>query len=140
MNPIYEFVFRISRPAPAKESIACTYSSYQSYVIVFRKLKHIMLANFLREYNMNRIFLSNLGLWPFQNKLTRNLLRTFCLLLEISYCPFEVFIDRKETDPDRDLAFKLFKFALKFLSCHVAHVYISHPQIFIIYFDKICLI
>ncbi|XP_025075622.1 odorant receptor 9a-like [Pogonomyrmex barbatus] len=47
---------------------------------------------FLREYNVNRIFLSNIGLWPFQNRLTRNLLWTFCFLLEISYCPFEILL------------------------------------------------
>ncbi|KAL6262949.1 hypothetical protein P5V15_005737 [Pogonomyrmex californicus] len=51
-----------------------------------------MLENFLREYNVNRIFLSNIGLWPFQNRLTRNLLWTFCFLLEISYCPFEILL------------------------------------------------
>ncbi|EZA62796.1 hypothetical protein X777_07612, partial [Ooceraea biroi] len=51
-----------------------------------------MLTNFLREYNANRVFLSSVGLWPFQNKIMRNFLRTFCILLEISYCPFEVIL------------------------------------------------
>ncbi|XP_025263969.1 odorant receptor 63a-like isoform X1 [Camponotus floridanus] len=51
-----------------------------------------MLANFLREYNINRLFLSITGLWPFQNKLARNSLQTFCFLVEISYCPFEILL------------------------------------------------
>ncbi|KAL6262947.1 hypothetical protein P5V15_005735 [Pogonomyrmex californicus] len=51
-----------------------------------------MLSNFLREYNINRVFLSITGCWPFQNKLVRNSLRTLCFLLEISYCPFEVLL------------------------------------------------
>ncbi|XP_026826856.1 odorant receptor 63a isoform X3 [Ooceraea biroi] len=51
-----------------------------------------MLANFQREYNINRIFLSSIGLWPFQNKIMRNVLRTFCILLEISYYPFELIL------------------------------------------------
>ncbi|XP_029670739.1 odorant receptor Or2-like [Formica exsecta] len=51
-----------------------------------------MLVNFLREYNINRLFLSSTGLWPFQNRLVRNSLRTFCFLLEISYCPFEILL------------------------------------------------
>ncbi|XP_020295042.1 uncharacterized protein LOC109860396 [Pseudomyrmex gracilis] len=51
-----------------------------------------MLKNFLREYNLNRIFLSNIGLWPFQKKCVRTLLYTFCFLLELSYCPFEVLL------------------------------------------------
>ncbi|KAL6262946.1 hypothetical protein P5V15_005734 [Pogonomyrmex californicus] len=51
-----------------------------------------MLSNFLREYNMSRIFLSNIGCWPFQSKLVRNSLWTFCFLLEISYCPFEILL------------------------------------------------
>ncbi|KAL6445882.1 hypothetical protein ACFW04_000934 [Cataglyphis niger] len=51
-----------------------------------------MLANFLREYNINRLLLSSTGLWPFQSRLVRNSLLTFCLLLEISYCPFEILL------------------------------------------------
>ncbi|XP_025075628.1 uncharacterized protein LOC112553034 [Pogonomyrmex barbatus] len=51
-----------------------------------------MLSNFLREYNINRVFLSIIGCWPFQNKLVRNSLRTLCFLLEISYCPFEILL------------------------------------------------
>ncbi|KAL6262943.1 hypothetical protein P5V15_005731 [Pogonomyrmex californicus] len=51
-----------------------------------------MLENFLREYNTNRILLSLTGLWPFQNKPVRKLLWTFCLLLEISYFPFEILL------------------------------------------------
>ncbi|XP_070155027.1 uncharacterized protein [Polyergus mexicanus] len=51
-----------------------------------------MLANFLREYNINRLYLSITGLWPFQNRLARNLLQAFCFLLEISYCPFEILL------------------------------------------------
>ncbi|KAG5330349.1 OR22C protein, partial [Acromyrmex charruanus] len=49
-----------------------------------------MLVNLLREYNVNRIFLSCLGLWPFQHKLARCLLPIFCFILEISYLPFEI--------------------------------------------------
>ncbi|XP_011700850.1 PREDICTED: uncharacterized protein LOC105457712 [Wasmannia auropunctata] len=52
----------------------------------------IMLENFLREYNTNRILLSATGLWPFQNKLVKNLLWTFCFLVEISYYPFEMLL------------------------------------------------
>ncbi|CAL1673765.1 unnamed protein product [Lasius platythorax] len=51
-----------------------------------------MLANFLREYNINRLLLSSTGLWPFQSSFARNSLRTFCFLLEISYCPFEILL------------------------------------------------
>ncbi|KAF3054547.1 Odorant receptor 157 [Nylanderia fulva] len=49
-----------------------------------------MLVNVLREYNVNRIFLSCLGLWPFQRKLTRYLLPILCFIIEISYLPFEI--------------------------------------------------
>lgn len=49
-----------------------------------------MLVHVLREYNVNKIFLSRLGLWPFQSKLVRDLLPTFYLVLEISFYPFEV--------------------------------------------------
>ncbi|KAH0952955.1 Or9e9 [Eciton burchellii] len=51
-----------------------------------------MLENLLREYNINRIFLSSVGLWPFQNKILKNVLRTFCFLLEISYYSFEAML------------------------------------------------
>ncbi|XP_050449388.1 odorant receptor 63a-like [Cataglyphis hispanica] len=51
-----------------------------------------MLANFLREYNINRLYLSITGHWPFQSWLTRNLLQTFYFLLEISYCLFEILL------------------------------------------------
>ncbi|XP_077266646.1 odorant receptor Or2-like [Temnothorax americanus] len=57
------------------------------------KLKRlIMLKNFSREYNVNRMFLSIIGFWPFQSGLARKLLPTFCFLLEISYFPFEILI------------------------------------------------
>ncbi|XP_072751606.1 odorant receptor 13a-like isoform X2 [Anoplolepis gracilipes] len=49
-----------------------------------------MLTHVLREYNVNKIFLSRLGLWPFQSVLVRNLLPIVCLVLEISYYPFEI--------------------------------------------------
>ncbi|KAG5328231.1 OR33A protein, partial [Acromyrmex heyeri] len=52
----------------------------------------VMLANFLREYNINRVFLSISGLWLFQSKNVRNSLRTICLLMEISYYPFEILL------------------------------------------------
>ncbi|XP_011872700.1 PREDICTED: odorant receptor 49a-like isoform X2 [Vollenhovia emeryi] len=51
-----------------------------------------MLENFLREYNVNRVFLSITGLWPFQSKSVRNFLRTFFFLLEISYFFFEIML------------------------------------------------
>ncbi|EGI65948.1 Putative odorant receptor 67a, partial [Acromyrmex echinatior] len=51
---------------------------------------HSKIINLLREYNVNRIFLSCLGLWPFQHKLARRLLPIFCFILEISYLPFEI--------------------------------------------------
>ncbi|XP_025074655.1 uncharacterized protein LOC112552797 [Pogonomyrmex barbatus] len=51
-----------------------------------------MLVHFLREYNVNKIFLSRLGLWPFQSKLVRNSLPIFCLVLEISFYPFEILL------------------------------------------------
>ncbi|KAL6445878.1 hypothetical protein ACFW04_000933 [Cataglyphis niger] len=51
-----------------------------------------MLANFLREYKINRLYLSIMGLWPFQSWLTRILLQTFYFLFEISYCPFEILL------------------------------------------------
>ncbi|KAG5309530.1 OR9A protein, partial [Acromyrmex insinuator] len=59
-------------------------------ILITQKLKRIMLVNLLREYNVNRIFLSCLGLWPFQHKLARRLLPIFCFILEISYLPFEI--------------------------------------------------
>ncbi|XP_077261919.1 odorant receptor 63a-like [Temnothorax americanus] len=49
-----------------------------------------MLVHVLREYNVNKILLSRLGLWPFQSKLVRNSLPMFCLIFEISYYPFEI--------------------------------------------------
>ncbi|KAL6427566.1 hypothetical protein ACFW04_008805 [Cataglyphis niger] len=49
-----------------------------------------MLVNILREYNINRIFLSCLGLWPFQRKLARCLLPMFYFVFEISYLPLEI--------------------------------------------------
>lgn len=49
-----------------------------------------MLVHVLREYNINRIFLSCLGCWPFQSKLAKRFLPMFCFALEISYLPFEV--------------------------------------------------
>ncbi|XP_018044266.1 PREDICTED: uncharacterized protein LOC108684457 [Atta colombica] len=52
----------------------------------------VMLANFQREYNINRVFLSISGLWLFQSKNVRNSLRTVCLLMEISSYPFEILL------------------------------------------------
>ncbi|KYN09837.1 Putative odorant receptor 67a, partial [Trachymyrmex cornetzi] len=63
---------------------------YITYLITLRRI--IMLENFLREYNVNRVFLLSMGLWPFQNKSIRNFLRTFFFLIEISYCPFEILL------------------------------------------------
>ncbi|XP_018394753.1 PREDICTED: uncharacterized protein LOC108773442 [Cyphomyrmex costatus] len=64
--------------------------SIATYAKILRRT--IMLENFLREYNVNRVFLLTMGLWPFQNKPTRNFLRTFFFLIEISYCPFEILL------------------------------------------------
>ncbi|XP_039315033.1 odorant receptor 67a-like isoform X1 [Solenopsis invicta] len=51
-----------------------------------------MLENFRRHYNINRVFLSISGLWPFQNKCVRNLLRICCLLVELSIYPMEILL------------------------------------------------
>ncbi|XP_018394751.1 PREDICTED: uncharacterized protein LOC108773441 [Cyphomyrmex costatus] len=60
---------------------------------VYRRAQVLaMLANFLREHNVNRVFLSISGLWLFQSKNMKNSLRTICLLMEISYFPFEVLL------------------------------------------------
>ncbi|XP_039315039.1 odorant receptor 63a [Solenopsis invicta] len=64
-----------------------------------------MLENFLREYNINRILLSITGLWPYQNKVVRSLLWTFCFLLEISYYPFEILLFHDHSD-DAQLIFE----------------------------------
>lgn len=61
-------------------------------VLAEQRNRDTMLVHVLREYNLNRIFLSHLGLWPFQNKVARNCISIFCLVLEISYYPFEVII------------------------------------------------
>ncbi|EZA62605.1 hypothetical protein DMN91_005669 [Ooceraea biroi] len=49
-----------------------------------------MLANILREYNINKILLSCLGLWPFQHKFARRVLSIVCFTIAISYLPFEI--------------------------------------------------
>ncbi|XP_011871689.1 PREDICTED: uncharacterized protein LOC105564135 isoform X2 [Vollenhovia emeryi] len=49
-----------------------------------------MLENFQREYNVNRVYLSIIGFWPFQTKFVRNFLQTFCFLLNMSYIFFEI--------------------------------------------------
>ncbi|XP_072752965.1 odorant receptor 63a-like isoform X1 [Anoplolepis gracilipes] len=49
-----------------------------------------MLENILREYNINRIFLSCLGLWPFQHKVAKHSLPWLCCAIELSYLPFEI--------------------------------------------------
>ncbi|KAL0114189.1 hypothetical protein PUN28_011483 [Cardiocondyla obscurior] len=64
-----------------------------------------MLENFLREYNNNRILLLTTGLWPYQNKLVRSLLWTFCFLLELSYYPFEILLLYDHSD-DAQLIFE----------------------------------
>ncbi|XP_011333437.1 odorant receptor 4 isoform X1 [Ooceraea biroi] len=50
----------------------------------------MMLANILREYNINKILLSCLGLWPFQHKFARRVLSIVCFTIAISYLPFEI--------------------------------------------------
>ncbi|XP_070165314.1 odorant receptor 63a-like [Polyergus mexicanus] len=64
-----------------------------------------MLVHVLREYNANKIFLSRLGLWPFQSKLVRNLLPIFYLVLEISYYPFEILMVHDHQD-DAQMVFE----------------------------------
>ncbi|XP_071625432.1 uncharacterized protein [Temnothorax longispinosus] len=64
-----------------------------------------MLENFLREYNINRILLTTIGLWPYQDKLVRNLLWTFCFLLAISHYPFEILLFYDHPD-DAQLIFE----------------------------------
>ncbi|XP_071626807.1 odorant receptor 63a-like isoform X1 [Temnothorax longispinosus] len=49
-----------------------------------------MLAHIQREHSINKIFLSCLGLWPFQSKLARSLIPICYLAIEISYYPLEV--------------------------------------------------
>ncbi|XP_071625426.1 uncharacterized protein [Temnothorax longispinosus] len=63
-----------------------------------------MLGNFLREYNTNSILLSTTGLWPFQNKLVKNLIWTFCFLVEMSYYPLEILLLYDHSD-DAQLIF-----------------------------------
>ncbi|KYN03370.1 Odorant receptor 22b [Cyphomyrmex costatus] len=68
-------------------------STFYHYILVYRRAQVLaMLANFLREHNVNRVFLSISGLWLFQSKNMKNSLRTICLLMEISYFPFEVLL------------------------------------------------
>ncbi|KYN16798.1 hypothetical protein ALC57_10995 [Trachymyrmex cornetzi] len=51
---------------------------------------NIMLVHVLREYNVNKILLSHLGLWPLQNKFVRRLLPILYLVIHISSLPFEI--------------------------------------------------
>jgi len=51
-----------------------------------------MLVHVLREYNVNKILLSHVGLWPFQNKFVRNLLPISYFVIYISLFPLEVII------------------------------------------------
>ncbi|XP_018352427.1 PREDICTED: uncharacterized protein LOC108754516, partial [Trachymyrmex septentrionalis] len=69
---------------------ACVHASVCTCAYACQVL--VMLANFLREYNVNRVFLSISGLWLFQSKNVKNSLRTVCLLMEISYYPFEILL------------------------------------------------
>ncbi|XP_011159794.3 odorant receptor 63a [Solenopsis invicta] len=64
-----------------------------------------MLVHVQREYNVNKIFLSRLGLWPFQSKLVRNLLPIVCLILEISYYSFEILMLHDHRD-DSQMVFE----------------------------------
>ncbi|XP_067205817.1 odorant receptor 63a [Linepithema humile] len=47
-----------------------------------------MLEHFERQYNVIKIYLSYLGVWPYQSKLSRNLISISCLVVQISYYPF----------------------------------------------------
>ncbi|KAG5330938.1 OR2A protein, partial [Acromyrmex heyeri] len=49
-----------------------------------------MLVHVLREYNVNKILLSHLGLWPLQNKFVRRWLPISYLVIHISSLPFEI--------------------------------------------------
>ncbi|XP_025074653.1 odorant receptor Or2-like [Pogonomyrmex barbatus] len=49
-----------------------------------------MLVHILREHNVNKILLSHLGLWPFQNNFIRNFLPILYLVCETSYFLLEV--------------------------------------------------
>lgn len=73
----------------------------------------IMLVHVTREYNVNKIFLSRLGVWPFQSKLVRNLLPIFYLVLEISYYPFEVTYIRADQTSN-----------MMILTCHYRYIMI----------------
>ncbi|XP_071626818.1 odorant receptor 9a-like isoform X4 [Temnothorax longispinosus] len=49
-----------------------------------------MLAHVLREHNLNKILLSYLGLWPFQNELARSLLPISYLVLQMTCYPLVI--------------------------------------------------
>nr|XP_012226905.1 PREDICTED: uncharacterized protein LOC105674862 [Linepithema humile] len=54
------------------------------------RMQDTMLVHVTREYNINKIFLTYLGIWPSQNRLVRNFLPILYIALEISYAPFEM--------------------------------------------------
>ncbi|XP_024884868.1 odorant receptor 63a-like isoform X1 [Temnothorax curvispinosus] len=49
-----------------------------------------MLTHVLREHNLNKILLSYLGLWPFQNELARSLLPISYLVLQMTCYPLVI--------------------------------------------------
>ncbi|XP_020286230.1 odorant receptor 67a-like [Pseudomyrmex gracilis] len=71
-----------------------------------------MLANVYREYKINIILLSNLGLWPYQSKFVRDLLVVFWLLIHLSYVSFEIRTLIYESDNDQILFECLYEFII----------------------------
>ncbi|XP_067205824.1 odorant receptor 63a-like [Linepithema humile] len=49
-----------------------------------------MLEHFEREYSVSKKYLYWLGAWPYQSKLSSNLITIFSLVYEISYCPLQI--------------------------------------------------
>ncbi|XP_012226902.2 odorant receptor 63a-like [Linepithema humile] len=49
-----------------------------------------MLEHFEREYSVNKKYLYWLGAWPYQNKLSSNLITISCLVYELSYYPLQI--------------------------------------------------
>lgn len=83
----YNFTYLEIRGILGKGSMTHTNTrhSYHS-----SQAKSKMLVNILREYNINKIFLSYLGLWPMQNKLVRNLLPICYLVYQMTCYPLTV--------------------------------------------------
>ncbi|XP_067208934.1 uncharacterized protein [Linepithema humile] len=94
----------------------------------------IMLENFLREYNVNRILLSLVGLWPFQHKLIRNLLRSSCLLIEISYIWFEILLLYDHMNDSQLIFEALYQFVITFsFLIRIANEIQNHDKLRLLY-------